>query len=365
MQGIAVMNNRIRSFLGLLSILVLAPTSWAQAVVPATPAAPPNLWSYLLPNADQKRACKACFCNSPLGQMLSGAAGPLSMYSGGLITNRCLANSIAIDLATKSPTSSEGAAAAIKKDEAEAKARREAVRYLGTVDCNYWPEATEALINSLRKDPNECVRFEAALSLRNGCCCNVKTIKALEICVTGSKEDGAPSERSDRVRAAAGDALARCPAMQAEPGTTPDDGIKKVEATQREQIAATARGLLVSMQLNNGSTIEPGNAAPLMPGRAGSLAAILNIAVNPPTVVQAPTVARAPMMPNMQSEPTVSRSPFVVYPPEVINFEAPKAEFGTPVTNAIPTVAHPREASRHSTPVSDPPAAVQSRDARP
>jgi len=97
------------------------------------------------------------------------------------------------------------------------------------------------------------------LALRNGCCCNVKTIKALEFCVTGSKEDGSPAERSDRVRAAASDALARCPLLQAEPGTTPNGDIKKVESItptpmQREQIAATARGLLVTMQANNGST---------------------------------------------------------------------------------------------------------------
>src|SRR5947208_2751239 len=73
------------------------------------------------------------------------------------------------------------------------------------------PEATEALAKSLRLDRNECVRFEAALALGNGCCCNEKTVRALEMSVSMSDKDGAPVERSDRVRAAAADALAHCP----------------------------------------------------------------------------------------------------------------------------------------------------------
>jgi len=46
--------------------------------------------------------------------MVSSATAPMSAFSGGLITNRCLANSIENDL-LKPSTSSEGAAAAIKK----------------------------------------------------------------------------------------------------------------------------------------------------------------------------------------------------------------------------------------------------------
>src|SRR5262249_41863214 len=140
--------------------------------------------------------------------------------------------SIKNDIDNNPPGSSQGAAALIKRDEADAKARRAAVRYLGTVDCNYWPEAIEALTKSLRRDPNECVRFEAALALRNGCCCNKKTIKALEMCVTGSNKDENPPERSDRVRAAAADALARCPMLEEESEDTDKkngDG-KKTEA---------------------------------------------------------------------------------------------------------------------------------------
>ena len=45
-----------------------------------------------------------------------------------------------------------GAAAAIQADEAGAAQRRAAVRYLGTVDCHYWPEAEDALIGALRTE---------------------------------------------------------------------------------------------------------------------------------------------------------------------------------------------------------------------
>src|SRR5207237_2362732 len=113
------------------------------------------------------------------------------------------------DLA-KPSDSPAGAAAKIKADEAAAKARREAVRYLGTVDCHYWPEAQDALINALRADRNECVRLEAAWVLGRGCCCTKKTIVALSITVAGSDRDGNPYEDSDRVKAAAAAALAHC-----------------------------------------------------------------------------------------------------------------------------------------------------------
>src|ERR1700676_4964140 len=102
--------------------------------------------------------------------MLNNGLTPISSMSGGLVPLCCPAVSLA-DLA-KPADSPEGAAARIKKDEIEAKARREAVRALGLVDCHYWPEAQDALINALRADRNECVRMEAAWALNNGCCCN-------------------------------------------------------------------------------------------------------------------------------------------------------------------------------------------------
>jgi hypothetical protein len=137
-----------------------------------------------------------------------------------------------LDLANKPPDGAEGVAAKIKQDEANAKKRRAAVRYLGTVDCVHWPEARDALVGALRGDTNECVRLEAALALGSGCCCNKKTIKALAITVAGTDEDGFPRENCERVRVAAVGALEHClacfveiqtapPAPEIRPGETP------------------------------------------------------------------------------------------------------------------------------------------------
>jgi hypothetical protein len=143
----------------------------------------------------------------------------------------------AIAKAGADPGSATGAAAKIMKDEAEAKQRRAAVRYLGTVDCHYWGEVAEpALIKALRADKNECVRFEAALALGNGCCCTKETIVSLTISVygvdtirvtdkkvkvretrAGEFADNAPSETSERVKAAAYAALINCLTCYNEP----------------------------------------------------------------------------------------------------------------------------------------------------
>ena len=113
-------------------------------------------------------------------------------------------------IAASQPGSAAAAAAAIQASEAGAKARVAAIEYLGTVDCARWPEAQKALINGLRQDPNECVRFAAARALNSGCCCDKKVIKALQICVAGESTDGAPAENSIRVKAAAFSALQNC-----------------------------------------------------------------------------------------------------------------------------------------------------------
>jgi hypothetical protein len=110
--------------------------------------------------------------------------------------------------------------------------RRLDVRYLGTVDCRYWPEAEEALINALRADRNECVRLEAAWSLNRGCCCTRKTIEALAITVSGSERDGNPPEVSPRVRAAAHEALTNCLTALAEPI---HEGPLPIEETEKEK----------------------------------------------------------------------------------------------------------------------------------
>ena len=112
-------------------------------------------------------------------------------------------------LANKPNGGAEAAAAKIQASEADAKARVAAVEYLGTVDCNRFPEAKKALLAALREDPNECVRFAAARSLNSGCCCDQEVIEKLKISVAGEKKGG-PAETSCRVKAAAFSALQNC-----------------------------------------------------------------------------------------------------------------------------------------------------------
>jgi hypothetical protein len=178
--------------------------------IAAAPAAPPtnNLWSFLCPTPEQTAACKAKLCATPIVQLMSNSLAPASAFTGGIIGSCCPT----IDPADllKDPGSAEGAAALVKKDEADAKKRREAIRYLATADCHFWPEAKMAIINALRRDKNECVRLEAAIALGTGCCCNRETIRALTLTVSCSDEDGAPIDCSMRVKAAAAAALDHC-----------------------------------------------------------------------------------------------------------------------------------------------------------
>jgi len=219
--------------------------------------------------------------------------------SGGMIPNCCAQNSLANDL-KKAADSPAGAAAKVKADEAEAKERAAAVRYLANVDCERWPEATASLINALRKDRNECVRLEAALALRNGCCCNNETIDALKNCVLGEqKTDPAPVERSERVRAVAAEALARCTAVvpvedprekmqktEVVPNPDPAEYYKKIASMPRDQVIAGARAALVSMQ-------KPVKAQPASQGSGGAAA--------PAGVAAAPSSAPGVPRPNSLS----------------------------------------------------------------
>jgi len=164
----------------------------------------------LLPPPDMVERCRVKLCKCEIVKLLRASLAPAAAMSGGLVpVGNCCPAIKKEDLA-KPPDSSEGAAARIKKDVEEAAARRVAVRYLGTVDCRYWPEAEQALIDALRADKIECVRYEAALALQRGCCCTKKVAKALTISIEGSEKDGNPAERSVRVQDAAAVALSMC-----------------------------------------------------------------------------------------------------------------------------------------------------------
>ncbi len=157
--------------------------------------------------------CKAKLCASQFGQMSNSLiTGPMGAVTGGFIPSICPPPGAAqaAALAASQPGSAAAAAAAIQASEADAKARVAAIEYLGTVDCTRWPEAQKALINGLRQDPNECVRFAAARALNSGCCCNKKVIDAMRLCISGETTDGAPAETSVRVKGAAFSALQNC-----------------------------------------------------------------------------------------------------------------------------------------------------------
>ncbi|HMO37690.1 MAG TPA: HEAT repeat domain-containing protein, partial [Gemmatales bacterium] len=214
----------------------LASTTLVQAQVPpataTTGAAAAQQAAPLAAGADVGffgkcfQACEDCkrkLCSMPLGTMLNSMTQPFSAMSGGVIPNFCPTVPSAEDLAK---SGAEGASAHAKKDAAEAKARRAAVRYLGTLDCRYYPEAEGALIAALRTDGVECVRWEAALVLGKGCCCSKKVIEALTHAVSCSEKDGNPAERSERVRFAACLALERCLACYSEPVETPEEDSK-------------------------------------------------------------------------------------------------------------------------------------------
>jgi hypothetical protein len=235
----------------LVLLVGLTPSVTAQAPPPLPPgppaapaAAPPpasggTLWQYLGLSKEQKLQCKYDLCNTPFGQLLNNSTRPLSLFSGGVIPPFCPTVPSPADLAKPG---AEGVAAKIQADEAGAKARRAAVRYLATVDCRRWPEAEGALIAALRADRNECVRYEAALALSSGCCCTPATIEALAIVVAGSERDGNPAERSERVRSAALFALHNCVACYEALGPVPDtipdgtgkQGIGMAEPSKRE-----------------------------------------------------------------------------------------------------------------------------------
>ncbi|HEV2950023.1 MAG TPA: hypothetical protein VGX70_21780 [Gemmataceae bacterium] len=228
--------------LSIVAITGMSASVWAQVpsgadpvstAPPAAPAAAPaagggTIWNFFGINKAGLKECKIKLCKSNIGILLGNTMKPMSAMSGGLLPSCCpkVLNEDALNKAAKEgPEAAKGdaqaAAAKIAKDEAEAKERRAAVRYLGTVDCHYWGSVAEpALQAALRSDRNECVRWEAAMALGNGCCCTKKTIASLTISVYGVEKegltvagtfaDGNPVETSERVKGAALAALQHC-----------------------------------------------------------------------------------------------------------------------------------------------------------
>ncbi len=224
--GLAVMAGTASGALAQAPVAPAPAVGVGGAPVAAAPA-PANLFSFLCPTPEQKAACKQKICNSALGQMLNNSLKPVSAMTGGVIPTFCPTISAA-DLAKPADTPG-GAAARVKADEADAKKRIDDIRVLAGADCSRWPEAQDALINALRLDRNECVRVEAALAFGRGCCCTKPVIKALALTVSGGTEDGAPVERSPRVRSAAQMSLDHCLAcfVEVEPAPPAEPDRKK------------------------------------------------------------------------------------------------------------------------------------------
>jgi hypothetical protein len=229
----------------------ITPTPAAAATTPAaagaagTPGAAAGggktIWSCLGLSKENLAQCKAKFCSSTLGQLLSNTLKPIGALSGGLVGSCCPGPDTPNPADLAQPADSElGAAAKIKQQEAQAKARRAAVRYLGTVDCHRYPEAEAALTKSLRGDQNECVRLEAAWALGRGCCCTKAVIDALNLTVTSSTKDGNPAERSERVKAAAFVALQHCLSCYAEQTPAPAGSTQPPERPERPEPPAPA-----------------------------------------------------------------------------------------------------------------------------
>ncbi len=172
-----------------------------------TPGGMNTIWARLGISQEQREFCRRKICRTPAGQLIGRLMAPVSAFSGGVIPPFCPTVPSVAELLDPGPV---GAASKAKLDRAGAEERMKAVKYLGTLDCHYWPEAEEALIAALRADRNECVRYEAAVALSKGCCCTCKVIVALSHVVSCSDADGHPYEKSARVRAVAAHALDRC-----------------------------------------------------------------------------------------------------------------------------------------------------------
>ncbi len=225
------------------------------AVAPAGIAAPGPRVGFFQRVKTGMGDCVQKLLQSPLGQLLNNATKPLSALTGGVIPTLEKPPSAE---ETKQPGAA-GAAALGKKDAAEAAKRRADVKYLGTLDCRYYPEATAALAAALRTDPSECVRYEAALALARGCCCNQTTIKALTASVSGYEDDGNPGERSARVRCTAAVALEKCLACYVQTGGP--DALKPDEDCGKKKEDPKG-GTKNERDTDGGKGAAPGNSPP-------------------------------------------------------------------------------------------------------
>jgi hypothetical protein len=176
-------------------------------------------------------ACRRKLCATPAGALLNNITKPLTGLTGGVIPPFCPILPSAADLAKPGvagprPRRQEGRGRSQGPADGRALPRHARLPLL--------PHASIGLAAALRTDPSECVRFEAALALANGCCCNRITLAALEASVSGLDLDGNPAERSVRVRCTAAIALEKCLACYVPPAPDPVEVPKTIEGKPTE-----------------------------------------------------------------------------------------------------------------------------------
>jgi hypothetical protein len=288
-----------------------------------------------------------------MGQLLNNGLLPVSAFTGGIIGPICPPNAVNPNDLAKPADSAEGAAARIKADEAAAAARRAAVRYLGTVDCHYWPEAQDALVNALLQDRNECVRTEAAIALGRGCCCTRKTIEALAVVVSGSERFGNPAEKSERVKAAARAALEHCVACRTAdhaligPGPAPveENGIETPPASPTPRPVPPLESLPGKTALDRTGHPVAGAfvPSPSVPEVAAIESARQTLSANPdsrPPRSLFGLISNAMNRPSAPAREVISQEPPPVAPPQTaVPRNAPPATLG-PVSFGQPAPAH-------------------------
>jgi hypothetical protein len=328
----------------------LAGLGGAAAPAAAAPAAAagPNLFTMLLPPPELCERCRTKLCKCEAVKMLRGMMAPMGAMTGGLIGPGCCCPLIKKEDLLKPADSSEGAAARIMADLADAGARREAVRFLGTVDCRYWPEAEDALILALRGDKIECVRFEAAIALQRGCCCTKKTVKALTLVVEQSDKDGFPSERAHRVIDAAAVALSMCQLEEKAPEkgpavdqkkiarVDPKDFYRNLDKASEEQVRDAARKALAQRGAPTASQVLAVPSRAQSQGVLGIIGQAIVVAQEtpaPPMTTAQPPVAQvaAPQMPVMQTSVSQPMNQVNVAQPVIQPREQPVAVVSAPV----------------------------------
>ena len=185
------------------------PVAVAPAPAPA-PAPPPTLWNFLgIPQAGQR--LKDAKINKSGNHPERERKPPLKRLADP-------ANAQSDNPAIK-------AAAKIKAEEDLKCQKIKAIKYLGTIGCGCYDKVSDVKVSKALEaaldDCNEEVRFAAAQAIAKSvsqncaqcsknCCCNIEMMTKLGEVVYGKDEQGCWLEASDRVRAAACQALLTC-----------------------------------------------------------------------------------------------------------------------------------------------------------